>query len=392
MSRRKSIEQQLKSVLHEQYKKGLGIGDYHKRPKELSQKEVEKMNGKQRRRYNRIQEKQKDYQKLSRHAAKQIKGEEIEKRKAAGEDVSHLRKTTIEDRIFSKNSLDTHLKGVKNFAAWLKSERPEIRELKEVDREIMKEYAEHLSDLDYSGKTIETYVGAVNRVQIDKGHWDKPITAKNLGVYLDYTQRHNGQSSESQLELDRKSIEKHNDMYTYGQAFGLRRSELVGNNSKHTYASNKSLYAHNGTIYNISIGKGGLMRVVECLKSHEGQIRTQYAGDIQEMPDWIKNKYDNGERFLTEDSKKFFNEEFKYAEKYFNTIDRSCRIHVPCRQYYAEHKLQEIQQEKRFRNEREITINDRVLGDREALFISQQLGHNRAEILSHYIGRQSEFA
>lgn len=388
MGKRKSIEQQLKSKIYDQYNKGLGLKEYAKKPIKVDEHSSKKL----KRLAERIEEKQDGYQKLSRHEAKKIKGQEIERRKAAGEDVSHLRKTTIEDRIFSKNSLNTHLKGVKNFAAWLKSERPEIRELKEVDREVMKEYAEHLSDLDYSGKTIETYIGAVNRVQVDIGNWSKPITAKNLGVYLDYSPRHNCKSTAVQLELDRKSIEKHNDMYTYGQAFGLRRSELVGNNSKHTYASNKSLYQHNGTIYNISIGKGGLMRVTECLKSHEGQIRAQYANDIQAMPNWIASKYDNGERFITADSKKFFNEEFKYAEKYFNTIDRSCRIHVPCRQYYAEHKLMENQEEKRFANERELKINDRVIGDKDALFISRQLGHNRAEILSHYIGRQTEFA
>lgn len=388
MGKRKSIEQQLKSKIYDQFDKGLGLKEYAKKPIRVDENSSKKL----KRLAERIEQKQDGYQKLSRHEAKQLKGQEIEKRKAAGEDVSHLRKTTIEDRIFSKNSLDTHVKGVKNFAAWCKAERPEIRDIKDIDREVMKEYAEHLSDLDYSGKTIEAYIGAVNRVQVNEGHWDKPITAKNLGVYLDFSPRHNGTSTQQQLEQDRQAIEKHADMYTYGQAFGLRRSELVGNNSKHTYASDKSLYEHNGNIYNISIGKGGLMRVTECLKSHEEQIREQYSNDIQEMPEWIKEKYDNGERFITEDSKRFYQEEFKGAEKYFETIDRSCRIHVPCRQYYAEHKLQEIQEEQRFENEREITINDRVLGDKEALFISKQLGHNREEILSHYIGRQTEFA
>lgn len=332
MSKRKSIQQQLQSKIHQQYKDGYGT---------------------------------------SRHQEKIARG-------------THA----IHDKIYSKNSINQHLIGIKSFATWCKAEHPEVRNIEELDKEIMKEYVTHLDSLDYSGKTIDAYVAAVNRVQVAEGHWEKSITARSLGVDLDYTKRHNVDSTAEQLKHDREAMQKHPEVYDYGKAFGLRRSELIGNNSRHTYASNKSLYEHDGKLYNVSIGKGGLLRMTECLKKYEDTIRERYSEDIQQLPQWMTGV----ERFDTVDSKRFYQEHFKEAERYFDTFDRSCRIHVPCRQYYAMSKLDEIKEERRFEDGREITINEVKMTESEALFISRQLGHNRIEILRDYIGRQSEFA
>ena len=332
MSKRKSIQQQLQSKIHQQYKDGYGT---------------------------------------SRHEEKIARGT-----------------YAIHDKIYSQNSINQHLIGVKNFAKWCKAEHPEIRKIEEINREIMSEYINHLDSKEYSGKTIDSYVAAVNRVQVAEGHWDKSITAKGLGFDLDYTKRHNIDSTEEQLKHDRESIEKHPEVYDYGKAFGLRRSELVGNNSRHTYASNKSLYEHNGKLYNVSIGKGGLLRMTECLKKYEDTIRERYSEDIQQLPQWMAGV----DRFTSEESKRFYQEQFKGAERYFDTMDRSCRIHVPCRQYYAMEKLEEIKEEHRFEHGRELEVNGVIMKEPEALFISKQLGHNRVEILRDYVGRQTEFA
>ena len=272
----------------------------------------------------------------------------------------------------------------------MKQHRPEVKNLHQIDESVMRDYGEYLRDAGYSEKTAQTYMMTINRIQIDEGHFDKPYTPHSLGIKIERKNINNSKSTPEQLEQERKNLEKYPEIYEFGRAFGLRKGELIGNrNPQHTYASNKSLYEDkNGTLYCVSIGKGGKLRKSEVLKEYENGIREKYQKDIQSLPDYL---YRDDNRFTKEDKESFL-KDCEGAERYFPTINRSTRVQVECRQYYVENKLREIQDEGRFDEGRTIRINGVEMTENEAKFISEQLGHHRLEILKKYVGRQETFA
>lgn len=290
----------------------------------------------------------------------------------------------IYDKIYSNNSLHTHISRADQFANWLKNEHPEIRKLEHITSDIACEYLQHQqNDRNLSAWTVSSDMGMINRIQVAQGHWDKPIVKRDYGLHSRRQNdvRHNRAANDFQKQMYQKHIEKYEREIFYGQAFGLRRSELLSNRAQHTVASSKSLYERDGKIYHITTGKGGKLRAVECLESHKDRIIADYGQYIQPMPEYLKRD------FLGVEERKHFLEDYKGAEKFFKTIDRNVRIHVDCRQFYANEKLDEIQSQQRFNGDEIIEVNGKQMLKNEAEFLSKQLGHNRIDVLKSYINR-----
>ena len=101
------------------------------------------------------------------------------------------------------------------------------------------------------------------------------------------------------------------------------------------------------------------------------------------MPNYLQqdhfNKQDIGQ----------FKADWKEGKRFFDSLDRSLRIHVECRQFYAMEKLSEIQGEQRFEQECDHKVNGVSLSKLEADFVSKNLGHgeDRWDVLNRYIGR-----
>lgn len=332
MSKTKNLRQQLRNELHTQYKAGLG---------------------------------------RSRHFDKALNSNQ-----------------PIYNRIYSDLSLKTHLSRIEQFAKWVKEKHPEIRNLQGITKDVAGEYLQSRRDEGRSAYTIGSDMLAINRVQIGSGHWDKAIKKSDYGLpRRSFNELRNNNSrlnrSHEQQQEDARMRERYREVLLYGQAFGLRRSELVPSDSRQTVAGSRSLYERDDKLYHVTTGKGGRLRAIECLKSHESEIRAAYGHHIQPMPDYLcKDHYSKGDI-------QQFKEEHKQGAQFFASLDRSLRIHVECRQYYAMNKLDEIQQDRLFTEEQLHSVNQIAISQSEANYISRQLGHgeDRWDVLQRYLGR-----
>lgn len=292
----------------------------------------------------------------------------------------------IYDKIYSDLSLKTHLSRIEQFSGWVKENHSDIKNLDQISKDVVGEYLQHQVENDKSAYTVSADMLAINRVMISSANWDNAIKKSDYNLpqrSFDSLRNNHGtmHRTSEQQQLDDKMRERYSDVLHYGQAFGLRRSELVPSDSRQTVAGTKSLYERDDKLYHVTTGKGGRLRVVECLKSHEQSIRDLYGQHIQQMPDYLKK-----DSFAKEDIQRF-KEEHKTGERHFESLSRSLRIHVECRQYYATQKLEEIQEGRDV--ERSVTINGVSLSQEEANEISKNLGHgdDRFDVLNRYIGR-----
>ena len=332
MSKTKNVRQQLRNELHKQFKAGLGC---------------------------------------SRHFDKALNNNQ-----------------PIYNRIYSDLSLKTHLSRIEQFAKWVKDKHPEIRNLQGITKDVAGEYLQSRRDEGKSAYTIGSDMLAINRVQIGSGYWNEAIKKSDYNLpRRSFADLRNNNSrinrSQEQQREDARMRERYREVLLYGQAFGLRRSELVPSDSRQTVAGTRSLYEHDDKLYHVTTGKGGRLRAIECLKSHESEIRAAYGHHIQPMPDYLcKDHYSKG------DIQKF-RSEHKQGKQFFASLDRSLRIHVECRQYYAMNKLDEIQQDRLFAEERLHDVNRIAISQSEADYISKQLGHggDRWDVLQRYLGR-----
>lgn len=295
----------------------------------------------------------------------------------------------IYDRIYSDLSLKTHLSRIDGFAAWIKSNHPDVRDLSQITRDIAGQYLQQQQDTGKSAYTIGADMLAINRVQMGVGNWTEPIKKSDYGLinrnFADLKNNNNSNRTESQIKKDEIMRYKYKDIITYGQAFGLRRSELLPSDSRQTVAGSNSLYSKNGKIYHITTGKGGRLRAVECLETHEKYIRDNYGDYIKPMPLYLDKNHYSREDIAN------FKAAHKQSERFFDSVDRSLRVHVECRQYYANQKLTEIMQnrEETYINEEKVKINGIEIPKDVADYIAYQLGHgeNRYDVLKRYIGR-----
>lgn len=336
MSKRKNIRQQLRNALHDQRRAGTG---------------------------------------RSRHEDKKMNNGQV-----------------IYDKIYSDLSLKTHLSRIEGFAAWLKSNHPEVRDLSDITKDIAGQYLIEQQSADKSAYTIGSDMLAINRVQMGAGNWSEPIKKSDYGLknrnFGDLRNNNNNNRTESQIKQDEIMRYKYRDIIAYGQAFGLRRSELLPSgdtSNRKTVAGSHSLYEKNGKIYHVTTGKGGRLRAIECLATHHKYITDNYGEHIKPMPLYLqKNHY-------SRDDIAKFKLEHKQSEQFFSSVDRSLRIHVECRQYYANHKLTEIMQnrEETYINEEKVKINGIEIPKTVADYIAYQLGHGpqRYDVLRRYIGR-----
>lgn len=296
----------------------------------------------------------------------------------------------IYDKIYSDLSLKTHLSRIERFSEWTKAEHPEIKNINQITRDIARDYLQQQVTDGKSPYTISADMLAINRVMVGSSNWDKAIKKSDYNLpkrSFDTLRNNHGNSyrTPEQQQRDERMRDRYSEVLTYGQAFGLRRSELVPSDSRQTVAGTNSLYERDNKLYHVTTGKGGRLRAIECLKSHEQIIRDTYGQYIKPMPDYLAD-----ESYTKQDIQRF-KEVWKKGERFFDSLSRSLRIHVECRQYYAMEKLREIQQEEKINieQERSLTINGVSLSQAEADYISHQLGHgkDRFDVLNRYIGR-----
>lgn len=285
------------------------------------------------------------------------------------------------DKIYSSNSLKTHLTQIKDFAVWVKQQEERIRHIEDINPEVVGKYLQAKEAQGNSPHTISARLLALNHIGVSKGLWSQSLKKSQFGLAErradTITNNRNSKATMNDLSAKQATI------IEFGRAFGLRRSELVPN-STHTanYAvSDKSLFEKDNRIYLATLGKGGRYRVVEALQESEDYIRSEYASFIQKVDELpTRDQFDA----LRIDSTPLF-----------DSISRSVPIHVLSRQYYANQKLVELERENRSYHIKQsnqlksghkfYTTNGRTMQREHAQFISDQLGHNRLSELKSYV-------
>lgn len=285
------------------------------------------------------------------------------------------------DKIYSSNSLKTHLTQVKDFAEWAKQQDQRIRNIEDITPNLVGKYLREREEQGNSPHTISARLLALNHIGVSRGLWSKSLRKSefDLAKRRSDTITNNRDSKVTMDDLTAKQA----TIIEFGRSFGLRRSELVPN-STHTsnYAvSNKSLFEKEDRLYIATFGKGGRYRVTEALKESEAYIRSEYAPFIQKV-DKLPNRVEF--EALRVDSTPLF-----------DSISRSVPVHVLSRQYYANNKLVELERENRSYHVNEsnqlksghkyYTTNSRTMLREHAQFLSDQLGHNRLGELKSYV-------
>lgn len=285
------------------------------------------------------------------------------------------------DKIYSSNSLKTHLTQVKDFASWAKQQDERIRNIEDITPEVVGKYLQAKEAQGNSPHTISARLLALNHIGVSKGLWSQSLKKSQFGLAERRadTITNNRNSKVTMDDLSAKQAQ----IIEFGRTFGLRRSELVPN-AHHTsnYAVNdKSLFEKDNRLYLATLGKGGRYRVVEALQESADYIRSEYASFIQKVDELpTRDQFDA----LRIDSTPLF-----------DSISRSVPVHVLSRQYYANKKLLELERESRSYHVNEknqlksghqfYTTNGRTMQREHAQFMSDQLGHNRLSELKSYI-------
>lgn len=285
--------------------------------------------------------------------------------------------------ISSSRSLDAHLSASRAFSEWVKEERPAVKNLADIDDKVIRDYLKH-RDADYAAKTVSADLTFLNHIRCGReGVEDvQPFSKKDLDLRANATDTVTNNRGEQNASETRVLFKSHEPVVEFGRGFGLRRSELVPQPRYEAYAAtDKSLYEKDGRIHIATFGKGGRYRTVECLAEKEDFIRQNY-GDIIQKVEQLPSR-----------------DEFKAiraaAEPIFKSVSRSIPVHIVCRQYYANHKLDEFEQSGRDyhvlpQNETETgittyTTNGRTMSREAAQFVSDQMGHNRIYELRKYV-------
>lgn len=253
----------------------------------------------------------------------------LESKKAIGEkrhDAKALARAngTKVETIHSYNTYEAYKQASKRFASWLKEEFPEIKNIKDVDKDIGSLYIRARAE---SGKSAYTYsqdIAMLNKI------FNFGLTKEYCGVAnrqlanITNNRSFNGyKTNEGKLEI-------------IFEGTGLRRNELA-----HLTGENLVFFNNKLVAVNVNKGsKGGRIRTAEVLPEHQ-----------EKLYDMLKN--------------------VKNDELVFNG-----KIPKPLQT----HRLRGIYCQKMYNSFIEKGMNEKSAKQR----LTQNMGHNRISILAHY--------
>lgn len=289
------------------------------------------------------------------------------------------------DLIYSRNSLKAHLSRAEQFSRWIKEQYPEIKRLEQITQEIGVDYLRKQEERGYSASTTAKDALMLNHVQVGKGNWQREerLIKSELNLKPRRMQDITNNRGFGANRVDKSTLnDSQQRIVAFGAAFGLRRSELMGNQNTPDFAvTTKSLVEKEGRVYVMTKGKGGKFRSVECLKAREPWIREEFGEYIRDMvvfPSYAEYKA-----------------EYERSNQLFSDVNNNINIQMECRQAYVNAKLDEVEEEgRRFdlapQNQlssglETYTTNGRTMLRDQAQFVSEQLGHARIYELKSYV-------
>lgn len=254
------------------------------------------------------------------------------------------------DYIHSINSADSYRKSINQFADWLRDNKKEVwntKNLSSIDKKTAEEFLRHQRDRGLRSTSISRDLAAINKVlnlQLTK----KEAGIEKRSIYNVYKSRNDTNS-----RLSDEVREKNKNQITIAQATGCRRSSILKLEKEHFKFDKETGLPHSVWLKE----KGGKERIAPILQEYREQVKEILETSPLNGP--IFDKYSRG----------IDNHSFRaeYAESRYNEILDTYRAF-----------------------EIEIKADYRGFDSDILEQISHDLGHNRIDVVEeHYINKRS---
>lgn len=275
------------------------------------------------------------------------------------------------DYIWADQSYKNHIARMRQFSNWLNEKHPDLKKmtLDMVDREILKEYLVNQSERGLSASTVSADMAMLNKI------FEAELTKTEIGLASRRIDEFvNNREGRSFHELQPKE----KDAVLISRALGCRRSELLKLNGKSLYKTD------DGKVYVYISGKGGRVRVAECLEGSQKWIEERFEGHVNRIGSVDELSLDRADyNVVTSDS-----------ERLIDNVRSNAPIHRLGRQYYAQELLRQVQREGRkgelleqnkAKHTQYYKTNGYVMKRYHAQIVSQNLGHSRIDVLKNYV-------
>ena len=260
--------------------------------------------------------------------------------------------------IHSTQTAESYRQTVGEFCTWLKTEKPEVwqtKDLDQIDKEVAYEYLQAREQQGCSAWTVSKDMSALNKV-LDLG-----LNKKEGG--LQERSLKDISRSREQKEHDAKyNPTNYKDQIEFAKAFGVRRESIYGGQFQ---VKENSLFKKDGKVYVSVIEKGGRYREAPCLAEYQKSIESKY--NITERETYTKEQFI--ESYYRNKGNYLFN---TYTDKIDNHAFRS---------EYATNLYRELAEQKE-------TVTSDYRGYDSAVLkeVSEALGHSRINVVAdHYL-------
>lgn len=272
-------------------------------------------------------------------------------------------------------------RGVKIFDKYIREFHPEYRRvlIDDIPREVYGGFLKYREEQGYSSSTISSDMFALNKVtglELKKSEFD--LSARKIGEFTNNRGSEDAVGYEDLTGNAKRQVD-------VSRAFGIRRNEYKDFNDKALFRDK------NGSIH-LYVGpssKGGKVRTAVCTDNMRGVIIDRYGEHLRQIDDIKDLPLKKGDwREITEGG--------KALER--TTFAHDLAIHRIGRQYYANTLLSELEAKevvfddsylnennKTKTNIETFTTNNRSMLRTHGQFVSENLGHNRLDILKSYI-------
>lgn len=311
------------------------------------------------------------------------------------------------NRISSDNSYKDHWARAQKFAQWLKA-NTSIRKMDEISPQTASQYLISQRNAGFSASTIGADALAINHLMIGSGHWQENqriIKSKIAGMPKRSVVHQQYKQFDSKEWRDRNdsTYQKYKDQIDTIRAFGLRRRELTSGTSlagRDGIGSKTIFRASNGLLCVQTMGKGGKLRFAEVRQDMSAQMERKFGSYARPINQAAHSSRQF--RSMIRDNKTFFK---PFSHKVPTHIFRAD---------YAQNKLQELNN-KQYTGFHDVTkyrragvdsngkqqyepylkrLNDAdtyQIGAYKATYgaffeLSQNMGHNRLDVLNAYLG------
>ena len=298
--------------------------------------------------------------------------------------------------ITSPRSLEIHNKNWNDFSVW--AEKKGYKSLKKIDEKLIKEFLIEKANNGGRGgkpasvKTLKSYITSINKVMCAGNVWQEKnkIELKGISeikIKEEQKKVYKKESPSDWIEKHKRSYESNKSYIDTLSAFGLRRREM-SDLSKQSFVIDK-----NNKMYVQTVGKGGKVRLAESTKKQNDSMIALYGGYAKRIDD-IKD-------FKSKLSSDYI---LRAAKTEPLNLKQSNNHKIPShifRAEYAQTLLKEKTEE--YKSDRAVLkaysalkiedkykdIETTIKGHRGAVRafyeVSENLGHNRLDVLTKYI-------